>query len=142
MSELDIKDTRLIKIVEVLSSDRSIKAKADISDLYLLVDSLVECRESQNRILRSYETKVDYIEQKDARIKLHLAEFSEKTAKRLNEVNLSFASTNNSSLYSIYSDCQIVELICASPGSLGRFSICLTVLIFLYLVFLSQAFQN
>ncbi len=37
----------------------------------------------------------DYVEQKDARIKLHLAEFSEETTKRLNEVNLSFASTHN-----------------------------------------------
>lgn len=37
----------------------------------------------------------DYIEQKDARIKLHLAEFSDETKKRLTRVNLSFASTNN-----------------------------------------------
>lgn len=37
----------------------------------------------------------DYIEQKDTRIKLHLAEFTEETEKRLNEVNLSFASTHN-----------------------------------------------
>jgi acetate---CoA ligase (ADP-forming) len=37
----------------------------------------------------------DYIEQKGARIKLHLAEFTDKTKNRLNDINLSFASVNN-----------------------------------------------
>lgn len=37
----------------------------------------------------------DYIEQTDAGIKLRLAEFSDKTAKQLSEINLSFASTSN-----------------------------------------------
>lgn len=37
----------------------------------------------------------DYIEQKDSRIKLHLAEFSNETTERLNEINLPFASTHN-----------------------------------------------
>jgi len=37
----------------------------------------------------------DYIEQKDTRIKLHLAEFSKETTKRLNKINLPFASTHN-----------------------------------------------
>ncbi|MCK5674333.1 MAG: hypothetical protein KAH95_13215, partial [Spirochaetales bacterium] len=37
----------------------------------------------------------DYIEQKDSRIKLHLAEFSKNTTDRLNEINLPFASTHN-----------------------------------------------
>ncbi len=37
----------------------------------------------------------DYIEQKDSRIKLQLAEFSKETTDRLNEINLPFASTHN-----------------------------------------------
>ncbi len=37
----------------------------------------------------------DYIEQKDARIKLHLADFSDETNKRLKNINLPFASIHN-----------------------------------------------
>lgn len=37
----------------------------------------------------------DYIEQKDSRIELHLAEFSKETKDRLKVINLPFASTNN-----------------------------------------------
>jgi acetate---CoA ligase (ADP-forming) subunit alpha len=37
----------------------------------------------------------DYIEQKDARIKLHLAEFTNETTSLLKTINLPFASTNN-----------------------------------------------
>jgi acetate---CoA ligase (ADP-forming) subunit alpha len=36
-----------------------------------------------------------YIEQKDSRIKLHLAEFTKETTERLNVINLPFASTHN-----------------------------------------------
>lgn len=37
----------------------------------------------------------DYIEQKDSRIKLHLADFSSATTDKLKKINLPFASANN-----------------------------------------------
>ncbi len=37
----------------------------------------------------------DYIEQKETRIKLHLAKFTQNTTNKLNEINLPFASTKN-----------------------------------------------